>query len=757
MTRIEFLAQVLKDAYTEFASDSNIVKSMTTGVSKNETDEQLILRALKTRKGTSKMLKFMEKHKFSVDIDFSKISKDGLTEDKPKEKVVKEKVVKEKKEKVVEEVALAEEAAEAAVEPENRFSEITLESINEKIKIKFIEAIEANYHSDSIMIKAINNGKNVGESYDEIICRIYRTRANSKKTLKIANEYGISNTIAGIKINIKSTNFVDKEIIRLIMKYEANASDKESKKNSVYDYESIKKQTITSQILLEIINKISEAFAQDSMIQKVLINGKGQNLTDSEIIIKSFKTRSSSRKMFLIAQEYDVKLYSANKDNIFDLVSCSNLSKKLNLIFTDKLYSDSEKISTVKTGKTLNELAAEKVVTVDKKEFSQSKDISEMKKQVFGNIIDEMFDKDALPYISEQLTEIFKNDTVVKKSFLTSEKNNEGLVGKIIRARKIRPGSPALKSLIEKIICDLDSIDDFKFNNVEDIKSESVKDANYTDLNDSAFKYQITATSITIYDPDGSVYNASTSHPEFNNIKKSLKNKDFKEAVAQINKIKKVTAGLETINKLSVFSGKDKSIIIKNRELYVISKETKEEQLMKGTLASFIIDLSVAATNGSTYKEKFDIVSLFLIKMIDNDMDETSMDGLFKFLKGARIPINSSGNILTYKRIKENYTDCHTGKIDNHVGKTVSMDRSKVTYNPNVTCASGLHVCSYSYLGHFGGARLVVCEVEPHDVVSVPVDYNYAKMRCCKYKVVEEITDTKGDVLSTRSSMVYLS
>ena len=60
------------------------------------------------------MLKFMEKHKFSVDIDFSKISKDGLTEDKPKEKVVKEKVVKEKKEKVVEEVALAEEAAEAA-------------------------------------------------------------------------------------------------------------------------------------------------------------------------------------------------------------------------------------------------------------------------------------------------------------------------------------------------------------------------------------------------------------------------------------------------------------------------------------------------------------------------------------------------------------------------------------------------------------------------------------------------------------------
>ena len=748
MTRIEFLAQVLKDAYTEFASDSNIVKSMATGVSKNETDEQLILRAMKTRKGTSKMLKFMEKHKFSVDIDFSKIIKDGLVEDKPKEKVVKE-----KKEKVVAVEVANTDIINAA---ENRFKEITLDSINETIKIKFIEAIEDEYKSDSIMIKAINNGKNKGESYDEIISIIYRTRANSKRTLKVSKLFGLSNTAQGIKINIKSDGFIDKEIIRLIMKFEANKNETESKKNSVYDYESIKKQTITAHLLLEIINKISETFAQDSMIQKVLINGKGQNLTDTEIIIKAFKTRSTSRKMVLIAQEYDIKLYSENKDSLFDLVSCSNLAKKLNLIFTDKLYSSTTKTSSVKTGKTLNELAAEKVVNVDKKEFSQSKDISEMKKQVFGNIVAEMFDKDALPYISEQLTDIFKNDTVVKKSFLTSEKNNEGLVGKIIRAKKIRPASPALKSLIEKIICDLDSIDDFKFNNVEDIKSESIKDANYTDLNDSAFKYQITSTSITIYDPDGSVYNASTSHPEFNNIKKSLKDKDFKEAVAQINKIKKVTASLETINKLSAFSGKDKSIIIKNRELYVVSKETKEEQLMKGTLASFIIDLSLAATNGSTYKEKFDIVSLFLIKMIDNDMDETSMDGLFKFLKGARIPINESGNILTYKRIKEDYTDCHTGKIDNHVGKTVSMDRSKVTYNPNVTCASGLHVCSYSYLGHFGGARLVVCEVEPHDVVSVPIDYKYAKMRCCKYKVVEEITNTKGDVLSTRPNMIYL-
>ena len=35
------------------------------------------------------------------------------------------------------------------------------------------------------------------------------------------------------------------------------------------------------------------------------------------------------------------------------------------------------------------------------------------------------------------------------------------------------------------------------------------------------------------------------------------------------------------------------------------------------------------------------------MKMAANNMDETSMDGLFKFLKNARIPINEEGNILT--------------------------------------------------------------------------------------------------------------
>jgi hypothetical protein len=56
-----------------------------------------------------------------------------------------------------------------------------------------------------------------------------------------------------------------------------------------------------------------------------------------------------------------------------------------------------------------------------------------------------------------------------------------------------------------------------------------------------------------------------------------------------------------------------------------------------------------------------------------------------------------------------------------------------------------LHVCSQSYLGHFGGDRVIVCKINPKDVVSVPADYNNAKMRVCRYEVVSELKDEEYD------------
>ena len=72
------------------------------------------------------------------------------------------------------------------------------------------------------------------------------------------------------------------------------------------------------------------------------------------------------------------------------------------------------------------------------------------------------------------------------------------------------------------------------------------------------------------------------------------------------------------------------------------------------------------------------------------------------------------------------------------------MPRNEVEDNPEKTCSAGLHVCSYDYLDNYSSSecdldRVVICEVDPQDVVSIPSDYNNAKMRVCKYKVIDEI------------------
>lgn len=131
-----------------------------------------------------------------------------------------------------------------------------------------------------------------------------------------------------------------------------------------------------------------------------------------------------------------------------------------------------------------------------------------------------------------------------------------------------------------------------------------------------------------------------------------------------------------------------------------------------------------------------------MLKFLENLLQNPSnrvYEHLFKFLEKGNTPITEDGCFLAYKRIKEDYTDVHTGTIYNRVGDEVSMPRQQVDDNPNNTCSHGLHVCSFDYLAHFNGERLIVVEVRPCDVVSIPVDYDHTKMRVCRYKVISEI------------------
>jgi len=124
---------------------------------------------------------------------------------------------------------------------------------------------------------------------------------------------------------------------------------------------------------------------------------------------------------------------------------------------------------------------------------------------------------------------------------------------------------------------------------------------------------------------------------------------------------------------------------------------------------------------------------------------------LYGFLEKGNLPITPDGYFLAYKKVKQDYTDCHTGTMDNSVGKVVEMERNMVDDDQNRTCSTGLHFCSREYLNHFGGERVMILKINPRDVVSIPNDYNDTKGRACRYEVIDEIDKEKADEAFAKS------
>ncbi|CAL9979837.1 RIIB lysis inhibitor [Vibrio phage D479] len=136
-----------------------------------------------------------------------------------------------------------------------------------------------------------------------------------------------------------------------------------------------------------------------------------------------------------------------------------------------------------------------------------------------------------------------------------------------------------------------------------------------------------------------------------------------------------------------------------------------------------------------------------LVRFFNRLMENPSyraVQELFKFLEAADIELTEDGCFLAYKKVNHDFKDIYTGKMDNSVGKRVEVPRNSVDEDSTVTCSNGLHVCSKGYLPHYGNShsvKVVMCKVDPKDVVAVPIDYRHQKMRCSGYLVVEDATN----------------
>ena len=160
-------------------------------------------------------------------------------------------------------------------------------------------------------------------------------------------------------------------------------------------------------------------------------------------------------------------------------------------------------------------------------------------------------------------------------------------------------------------------------------------------------------------------------------------------------------------------------------------------QPVAGALQNAVLRIVRAGLDPTPWKR-------FIARM-ERNPSKVARNELILFIECGELAITEDGCFLAYKKVRDNYTDIHSGKFDNSVGQVVSMERRDVDDNRERTCSTGLHFCSKAYLPKFGGwsgNRIVIVKIDPADVVSIPSDYNNTKGRTCRYEVVGEVDPT---------------
>jgi len=125
-----------------------------------------------------------------------------------------------------------------------------------------------------------------------------------------------------------------------------------------------------------------------------------------------------------------------------------------------------------------------------------------------------------------------------------------------------------------------------------------------------------------------------------------------------------------------------------------------------------------------------------------NNPSRNSRTQLYNFLEHEHLPLTEDGCFLAYKSVQPDFTDHHTGKFSNHVGAVLSIERRNVDDNPENGCSHGFHAGSLEYATTFGGQdrKVMIVKISPADVVSVPNDCEFQKLRTARYEVVGHYT-----------------
>lgn len=241
-------------------------------------------------------------------------------------------------------------------------------------------------------------------------------------------------------------------------------------------------------------------------------------------------------------------------------------------------------------------------------------------------------------------------------------------------------------------------------------------------------------SSITVYNPgDPTSYVANDDHPNFRKIVESVIADDTDLGVLDLFDVSRtIQARLERLTeRVSVADGR----------VYF------DGDPIDNSIAEQILRFVRAGADDWLPLAKF-------MENVAANPQEHSRTQLYDWLSRREFTITPEGNIVGYKGVM--LDDEHgfvsiscgpavvdgvpvNGHVPNRIGATVEIARSAVHHDPSVGCSTGLHVGSWDYAHSFARGAVLEVHVNPRDVVSVPTDCDWAKVRCCRYVVVNII------------------
>jgi hypothetical protein len=233
---------------------------------------------------------------------------------------------------------------------------------------------------------------------------------------------------------------------------------------------------------------------------------------------------------------------------------------------------------------------------------------------------------------------------------------------------------------------------------------------------------------------DGKEYSINAGNSSFSKALEAYNNKDWESFVNIVNpelRLKSLYASYEGIE-------------VKDGNLYVFGDP------IHSTIAKRVI---------SFLEHGLDCVHLFkFILKLNMNPSKRAVDELYTFLEHRALPVTDNGNFLAYKAVRADYTDKYTGKFLNTIDSVLEMPRNKVDDNKENGCSYGFHAGSVDYAKDFMNrdGHLMLVEINPADVVSIPTDCQFQKLRTCKYKVVGEYEiDLDDPVYASRFQTEY--